>query len=542
MFDISLLKKCPDDIIYQILDQNFLGVSDIYNFLFNRSTHYVAQQVLNKRSLIHLTIGSRKNYESVITSSHDYEITKGPYYWHIYYNYTNKDSFLSWYDRHKLINNYVIQIFLDQFQFDSLEFFQILKYKNIKIYLNYENDDNHTVRKFTHIIWPMIEDIFDFQLNSINLILEYESSIDQDLSIDIANIKEFEFRHYTPTYRQVEFKLNQQLNKLIINNISMLPLTIKLSSLPSSSLLPINLCSFFIKGPVANLNYLGKILQQCHNLQYLTISKGYMKNFKDFIKIVSPLGLSRLKTLDLSYNDFGSIESIDLSIYFPNLINFILKFEGLKSRKFHFTNIIFPNSLKCLMLQDKGIATFKDIQGLQYLKILDLSYNYPLHFQIPHTVEHIQLLNLSYNRTILSSIYRFNRLDISRFIFFKVSELHLQGCNICNEDLEELELEYEDKPIPKSQVKFLDLSNNKLSNLRMFSGKLFMNMPLEFVDLSFNGFDYLNDHNFPLIKNNYPVLKKINLTGNSRLRKITGIDQYPQLETAFTQFDRKGCI
>ncbi|EGW34527.1 uncharacterized protein SPAPADRAFT_49563 [Spathaspora passalidarum NRRL Y-27907] len=533
MFNIELLKECPDDIIFKILDHNFLAVHDIYNFLFYKSTHDVAQQVLNKRSLIHLTIGKRKNCESVITSSHDYEITKGPYFWHIYYNYANKDLFLSWYDRHKYIQNYVVQIFLDQFQFESLQFLQILKYKKIKIYLNYESDFNHTVRKFTHIIWPMIGEIFDLSNNFVNLILEYESSIDQNLTIDLSNLNQFEFRHYTPTYRSIEFKVNDKLQELKINNISMLPITIKLSSIP------LNITQFLCNGPIANLVYLGHFLTKCPNLQKLSISKAHLSNFPDFIDIISPMGLPRLAWLDLSNNEFGNIEDLDLSTIFPNLSTFIMKFEQLKTHRFRFSDITFPDTLTSLILHDKGISKFTNIEGIKFLKYLDLSYNYPQDFEIPQRVSHITTLNLSYNRTILSSIYRFNRRDISNYIFFHVTELHLQGCNITNEDLEHLEADYQhSKHLPKSCVEYLDLSNNKLSNLRSFSGKLFTNLPLKYLDLSFNAFTYLNKDIFPITRQIYPNLSKVNLTGNARLHNITLSNDYPELELMYTPFER----
>ncbi|RLV91630.1 hypothetical protein JA1_003715 [Spathaspora sp. JA1] len=535
MFDAELLKQCPDDIIFKILDHNFLAVHDIYNFLFYKLTNSVAQQVLNKRSLIHLTIGKRHNCESVITSSHDYEITKGPYFWHIYYNYTNQDLFLSWYDRHKYIQNYVVQIFLDQFQFENLQFLKILKFKKIKIYLNYECDFNHTVRKFTHIIWPMIGEIFDLKNNYINLILEYESSIDQNLTIDLSNLNQFEFRHYTPTYRLVEFKVNENLQKFHINNISMLPLTLKLTSIP------INITQVFFKGPIANLIYIGDFLTKCPNLQTLSICKAYMNKFQDnFINIISPMGLPKLSWLDLSNNEFGNIEDIDLSTLLPNLSSFIMKFEQLKTHKFKFNNIKFPKTLTSLILHDKGICKFTGIEGIKYLKFLDLSYNYPQDFQIPDAIEYIQTLNLSYNRTILSSIYRFNRRDISNYIFFRVTELHLQGCNITNEDLEHLEADYQHiQHLKNSNLEILDLSNNKLSNLRSFSRKLFTNLPLKFVDLSFNAFTYLNKEIFPLSNELYPNLSKINLTGNSRLQQINlSAKEYPNLELMYTPFER----
>ncbi|KAI5969322.1 hypothetical protein CANMA_001642 [Candida margitis] len=549
MFDISLLTGFPDEIIYNILDQPCLTLSDIYNFLFSKATHNIAQRILNKRVLVHLSVGKRRNYESLITSTYDYETTCGPYHWHIYYSFTTADLFLHWLVTHHRLENYIIQIFIEQFDINELKVLKLLTCKRLKIYLNYEHDLGNSVPRFNDIVWPCLRDIFNLVENRTSVVVEYENFIDSPIHINLTNIEEIEIRNYFPTNNPFHL-INDVpcLTKIILNNTSMVPLAFYLDCRGD------NISTFIIKGPVDSLAHVGRFLQyQCHQIRNLVVTRCHLHDFsRQFLNHFAPMGLPSLRKLDLSNNGFGNLENINLQNPFPLLESLVMKFEIHKTVKFKFSNIQLPASLKSLSLQDKKIYSFDTTQGgPQRLTSLDLSYNYPLDFHFD-SFEEIDSLNLSYNRSILSSIHRFNLDDIARFIFCKVEELNLQGCNITNEDLESLELLLTPQgnttqfnssqlyDVPLSRLRILNLSNNKLSNLRCFNSKPFQSLPLQQIDLSFNAFHYLNKYNFPFTLARYPHLLKINLTGNSRLSNIQLMDgadddeKYPKLQTMYT--------
>ncbi|KAI3404010.2 hypothetical protein KGF56_003169 [Candida oxycetoniae] len=542
MFDIQLLKSFPVEVIYKILDQDFLSLRDVSNYLFNKSTHSVAQQILNERCLAHICVGKRRNYESVITSLYDNEVKRGPHYWHVYYNFTNSLQFANWLSTHNQFANFTIQIFIDQFEIEQLRVLKLLQGKNLKIYLNWEDEDSNTVSKFSHVIWPSLGEIFDLVNNRVKLVLEYENVIDLPMTFDLDNLVSFEWRYYYSTGQRIELAsglntAHNTLEKIIINSMNRMPLDIVLNT-PFP-----NLTDFIVKSPLSEPQGTCRLLSKCPRLKTLVLHSTYFGDIAGFLQSVAPTGLQKLKTLELCNNRLGHIEGIDFSRYFPSLQNLTIKFEnGSPHHRFEFKNIVLPSTLRTLNLQAKRLISFNVIKGPSYLFKLDLSYNNPVSYKFDNTFEEISILNLSYNRSILSSIYRFDLFHIADFIFFKVEELHLQGCNINNEDLEALASKYHYTtndsttfPLPLCKLRKLNLSNNKLTNLRCFNNHLFRNMKsLTYLDLSFNAFYYLNDDNFPLLCENYPNLLTINLTGNSRLNSVKLNEGYPKLETMYT--------
>lgn len=534
MLSTSSLTNFPDEIIHNILDQGILTRTDLHKFLFNKTTHHIAQRILNKRVLVHLSVGKRRNYESSITTPYDYDTTCDQ---HIYYNFSTVELFLHWLADHYNLQNYIIQIFIEQFDLSDLKALKLLRGKNLKIYLNYEHDLLNLAPRFNRLIWPCFRGIFSLTENRISVVIEYENFIESPIHLNLTDIEEIEIRSYFPTAQSFHLITDMPcLAKIVINNSSLAPLNLKLDCRGD------NVETFVIKGPVESLVHVGKFLQyDCHCIRNLVVNRCNLHDFHcHFLKHFSPSGLPSLRKLDLSSNEFGSLENINLQLYFPRLLSLQIKFEIHKTNKFRFSNIQLPSTLQVLNLQDKKIYSFSIAMGPKQFKSLDLSYNYPLDFHF-NSIDEIDSLNLSYNRSILSSIHRFNLDDIAKFIFSKVEQLNLQGCNITNEDLESLELLLA-SPIqqlpnaPLSRLHILNLSNNKLSNLRCFNSKSFKMLPLQQVDLSFNAFYSLSKYNFPLTLANYPNLLKINLTGNSRLLRIhsSNDDEYPKLETMYT--------
>ncbi|CAK9436389.1 uncharacterized protein LODBEIA_P09470 [Lodderomyces beijingensis] len=546
MYDLNLLQSFPDEIIYNILDQEFLSLRDVSNFLFNSNTHHIAQRILNERCLAHICVGKRRNYESVITSSHDNEVKRGPHYWHIYYNFVDAHSFRAWLSDHHRLINFTIQIFIDQFQLHELQCLNLLQNKNLKVYLNWEDDDLNTVSKFTSIIWPSLAHIFDFEHNVVKVVLEYENIIDSPMVFQLDQLRAFEWRYYYSTGQRIELMdHSHSVEKIFINSMNRMSLDVVFAhSFP-------NLTEFIVKSPLEHPRDTCRALADCPHLKTLMLHSCYFGDVAGFLESVAPHGLLNLKNLELCNNKLGHIRNIDFASCFPSLCNLTIKFEnGSSSNRFEFRDVVLPSQLKTLNLQSKRLHSFKVNNCNMSLSKLDLSYNHPTSFHFEN-FQNIKELNLSYNRSILSSIYRFNLFEITNFIFFRVEELHLQGCNINNEDLEALEAKYQSNPItssssssssststsnlPFSNLRKLNLSNNKLTNLRCFNSGLYQNMKmLEYVDLSFNAFYYLNNANFPLSCDKFERLLSVNLTGNSRLTsvRLTGI--FPRLETLYT--------
>lgn len=547
MFDINLFKRFPNEIIKQILDHDCLSFDDVYIFLFNKSTHQAAQHIINNRCLAHVCIGRRKNYESVITSTYDNEITRGPHYWHIHHNFHSKQVFAQWVKNHNNLNNYAIQIFIDQYPAEELNALRLLQHKNLKIYLNWEDDDLNTVQKFNTVVWPRLTEIFDLVNNRVKMVLEYENVVDESMTFNLTNLQSFEWRYYYSIGETIEITSSTDptqntIEQISINSSNSIPLSVKFTP-PFPNLIELK-----IKAPLEHPNQSLQVLHHCPRLQKLCLERAYHGTIQSFLCNIPSQGLQNLKTLDLISNYIGDIRNINFAQYFPSLENLMIKFENEDpSQKFEFSQISLPQTLQTLDLQAKRIHTFNVIAGPKYLARLDLSYNYPLNFNFDNTFEAIKELKLNYNRSIISSIYRFNLFDITNFIFFKVEELHLLGCNINNEDLEALDVKYSQGQgqiqqhsakgnlLPRSSLRKLSLANNKITNLRCFKNDLFGNMTsLESIDLSFNAFYYLNNDNFPLSKTKFPNLLNVNLTGNSRLTSVRLVGDYPRVETTYT--------
>ena len=472
-----MVESLPDGVLELILRQRLLKFEDVRKCIFLKPLLKIAARVLALRS-------------TIVVSPHS--ISTGDWERHIL---PGRISILP-----PNAKSYV-------FYFGEISSLIALLHQDIKIYidfdLNYGNIDELEDQAITRDLFCGARRIFDFENNSISIISQI---LGDNWYIDTMWITKLKVTLFSPG----TLKLTPSIIGLDISSVSHLDI---------DGFAP-NLTQVVIKNVARETDLLR--LFDSNKIQSITINRccrevlDYILNnkFENLTELcLDNIGSSTPASLHATepHINIDSILSSSFIRSMPNLKHFSLKDETLESLQ----EIEYPSTINSIEITHSNIKTFSFVNSqICQLNYLNISKNniYHIKFDIsqPHFIEE---LNLSYNRRIIANVSRFSDIVLAKFLFSRIRKLYLVECHITNEDLERISDLCEGLFI-NSNLRHLSLSQNRLLNLRCFKEGFFNQLPLEFLDLSFNKFKTLTDYTFPLSIKRYPYLCAINVQAN----------------------------
>lgn len=472
-----MVESLPDGVLELILRQRLLKFEDVRKCLFLKPFLTIAARILALRSTIIVSPLS---------------ISTGDWETHIH---PERISILP-----PNAKSYV-------FYFERISSPIALQHQDITIHinfdLNYGNIDALEDKGSRRDLFSEVRRIFDFENNSISITSQI---LGDNWYIDTVWIMKMKVTLFSPG----TLKLTPSIISLDISNGSRLDIDGFAPNLTQLVLRnvarEIELLKLFDRNKIQTIT-----INRCCREVLDYIVRNEFENLTEFC--LDNIGSSFPTTFHATepHNNIDSILYSSLIRSMPNLKHFSLKDEMLESLQ----EIEYPSTIESLEITDSNIKTFSFVNSqIRQLNYLNISNNNIHHitFDIPQP-RFIEELNLSYNRRIIANMSRFSDIALARFLFSRIRKLYLVECHITNEDLERISDLCEGLFI-NSNLRHLSLSQNRLLNLRCFKEGFFNQLPLEYLDLSFNKFKTLTDYTFPLSLKRYPYLCAINVRAN----------------------------
>lgn len=504
------LHELPDNILKHILMLECLSQTEVSYFANFSQFSHIAKEVVRQKSEIELYFQPNCRDYSLTCAFHLMALSQlRPWSQQISFDTGSliSDQFL----------NYNIYLTVSDFTINKLHILKVLKllrYKRIHLSV-------HFVLLYCDEVFNQIIDSINVALNDITvtIYLMYYS----DLKIDTYSLKNLNIvlcsRFYS-TLKPIKVFLKPNIEKLKVENhftysypyveYFLQPNNLKILELDGTN------------GLHEDIKNLSKFL----NLEQFTLRNSTGFVFSLFVQFLLPIGLDKLKSIVLMNCQIFHLKDVDLSLIFPSLEIFHI-ISGNGEHLSDFVNVLFPESLRSLNISRKSLKQFDEVRisgALKILPHLDLSFNNLYDLKIGDLAKGIEFADLSYNRNLIANIPLYRNMDLSNYLFFNITNLLLMGCNINNQSLERLVGIYDsDTELGLSSLQYLSLSKNEILNLRSFNHQFFKNIPLRKINLSYNRFEYLNEDNFPVNKQNYPYIEQLDFRGNVQLDKIYGI-------------------
>lgn len=516
------LLDLPDEIVCRILEQPCLTRADVNKFVKFPSFVCIANKIVHKKSKIKLYFQPSCRHTSQGCSSHSLDMPEDDQ-WSVQVLIDSSNAA----DKLNLLQDYCkFDIFLSVSDFtinrlNVLQVMKLLRYKKLNLFVYF-------VLPYDDEIMHQILDFINVADNDVSLTIY--TLYHRQLSINTYNLKLVNVlicsKSYITTDYPVKININQNCQDLKIEN----------HFIYDKNYPQINYCPFFETNSLKSLEIIGlsssssnfiNDIKNFKHLQSLKISKSNDFRFQSFIENIHPFKFNKLTKLSLIDCQIYALKDLNLDTIFPNLT--IFHIENGNDNQFNLTNVIFPSYLKSLKLSRKSMKLFQNNSIMKLLvdhKLiwLDLSFNNLCELQLSDLCDHIYQVNLSYNRKLIGDIPLYQNKSLSNFLFYNITNLLLDGCNISNQTFERLAGLYDDcNSFKLSNLQYLSLSKNELLNLRCFNHSFFRNIPLRKLNLSYNKFRFLNQDNFPINKSTYPNIELIDLSGNIALSDIYDI-------------------
>lgn len=246
----------------------------------------------------------------------------------------------------------------------------------------------------------------------------------------------------------------------------------------------------------ASFNNLGDVstLEDLQNLTYINLSDNRIEQ----IPTVAP---NTLSTLEIANNRIKNIESLSSQTNLRRLItgnNPIIDFSPISSLK----------KLNALNVNDSQFSDLDILSGFQNLGELNLRNSKLKEFHPEFSTNNIRQLDISNNE--ISGI-----LDLSNYVSLYDVELNNNR----------LEAVYFPAELSNSQNPYLNLSNNKISEIR--------DLPTNITDLHLAN-NKLADLDF--LNKNHSKIEFIDLTGNNDLKDLSRLFRLPALELIYLPY------